>query len=174
MIIAVAIVAAAILLILLVAGMKPNDFTVERSIAVQAPAEKIFPLINDFHNWMQWSPWEALDPALQRTYSGNPSGVGSKYAWHGNKKVGSGAMEVTSASAPHQVVIKLDFITPFEAHNITNFTVTPAGGGASITWTMKGTSPFALKVMDIFMPMDRMVGKDFEKGLAALKTIAEK
>jgi hypothetical protein len=162
----------AIAVVVVLAAMQPNQFRVERQIRITAPASRIFALINDFHAWEGWSPWDKIDPALQRTYSGATAGVGAVYAWQGNSKVGSGRMEIT-ASEPYQaVVLKLDFNTPIEAHNITQFTITESGDTTHVVWAMYGPSNFMTKIMCVFNAMDRMVGKDFEKGLAALSQLA--
>lgn len=163
-----------ILVILAIAATKPATFTIQRITDVDAAPDAIFPLINDFHNWRDWSPWEALDPDLKRKMSGAESGRGAVYEWEGNKKVGSGRMEITETVAPSKVVIKLDFLKPFEAHNLARFTMAPQGGKTRLNWEMTGPSPFMSKVMQVFMNFDKMVGKDFEKGLASLKAIAER
>jgi hypothetical protein len=165
----VALVAA----LLLFATTRPDSFSVERRIVIQAPPEKIQAFIVDFHRWADWSPWEKLDPALKRTFGGPPAGVGSTYAWTGNKDVGSGRMEV-KAAAPEKVSIQLDFIEPFEGHNTADFLFAPKDGGTELRWVMFGPMPFISKVMSVFVSMDSLIGKDFEKGLAQLKTVAEK
>ncbi|HKO55800.1 MAG TPA: SRPBCC family protein [Thermoanaerobaculia bacterium] len=171
----IAIIIVVVIAILLIwAATRPDTFSVQRSATINAPPEKIFPLINDFHAWPTWSPWEKLDPGMKRTYSGAASGKGSVYAWDGNKDVGSGRMELTDSAAPSKVDIKLDFLRPFEAHNITEFTLQPSGGATTVTWRMHGPQPFFAKLMSIFFSMDKMVGKDFETGLANLKAVAEK
>jgi hypothetical protein len=164
----------AIALILILTATKPNTFSVQRATLVRAPAEKIFPLINDFHQWGSWSPYEHKDPAMKRTYGGAASGKGAVYAWDGNRNVGSGRMEILDASAPAKIVIKLDFFTPFEGHNTAEFTMLPQGGATNLTWLMHGPAPFMAKIMHVFMNIDRMVGKDFEIGLANLKRLTEK
>lgn len=159
--------------LLLFAATRPDTFRVERRIVVQAPPEQIQPFIADFRRWPDWSPWEKLDPAMRRTLGGAPAGVGATYAWQGNADVGSGRMEVLQAS-PGQVRIQLDFIEPFEGHNITDFLLAPAVGGTEVRWVMSGPATFVTKLMGVFVSMDAMVGKDFEKGLAQLKAAAEK
>lgn len=160
--------------ILAYAATRPGNFQVQRKTSIQAPPEKIFPLIADFHNWTSWSPWENKDPALKRTYSGAPSGKGAVYAWEGNRNVGSGRMEITDAPAPSKIAIKLDFIKPFEGHNLAGFTLQPEGGATTVTWDMRGPMAFIPKVFGIFVSMDKMIGNDFETGLANLKAVAEK
>jgi uncharacterized protein YndB with AHSA1/START domain len=169
-----AALAIAIAIVLILAAAQPATFSVRRATTVEAPAEKIFPLINDFHQWGSWSPYENKDPAMKRTYSGAASGKGAVYAWDGNKNVGSGKMEILEASAPSKVVIKLDFITPFEGHNTAEFTMLPQGDATNLTWVMRGPMPFMMKVLHVFINMDRMIGKDFEAGLANLKRLTEK
>jgi len=160
-------------LVLAYAATKPDTFRVQRSALVTAPLQAVSPLISDFHAWTAWSPWEKLDPALKRTYSGAASGKGAVYAWEGNAKVGKGRMEITDPTTPSLITIKLDFLKPFEAHNIAEFSLEPQGDATKVTWAMTGPSPYPAKIMQVFMSMDSMVGKDFEKGLANLGTAAE-
>jgi hypothetical protein len=131
-------------------------------------------LINDFHQWGTWSPYEHKDPAMKRTYSGAARGSGAVYAWEGDKNVGSGRMEILEASAPSKIVIKLDFFSPFEAHNTAEFTMLPQDDATRVTWRMHGPAPFMARIMHVFINIDKMVGKDFEVGLANLKRLAEK
>ena len=160
--------------VLIYAATRPDSFRVQRSTILNAPPEKIAPLIGDFHHWEAWSPWEKLDPAMQKTYSGAPAGKGAVYEWSGNSKAGAGRMEILDASSS-KVSIRLDFLKPFEAHNLTDFTLDPQpGGGTRVNWDMHGPMPYLSKVMCLFVSMDKLVGKDFEQGLANLKTVAEK
>ena len=167
------VLAIAIAVILILAATKPDVFRVQRAAAMQAPPQKIFSLIDDFHQWRTWSPWEHRDPAMKRTFSGTESGKGAVYAWDGNKNVGAGRMEILDAVLPSKIVIKLDFIKPFEGHNTAEFTMLPRDGATEVTWAMYGATPFIGKVMHVFMNMDRMIGKDFETGLANLKKAVE-
>jgi hypothetical protein len=167
------IVVVVVVALLLFAASRPNGFRVERTARIKAPAEKIFPLIDDFHAWVSWSPYEKIDPALQRSYSGAEHGKGAVYEWLGNNKVGKGRMEIAQSSPPAKIVIALHFMKPFEARNTAEFTMVPEGDATSVTWAMHGSSPFMAKVMCIFMSMDNMVGKQFEEGLANLKAVAE-
>lgn len=167
-------VVALLLIILGLAAMQPSSFGVKRIIAIKAPPEKIAALITDFHNWGAWSPWEHIDPKLQRTFSGAASGKGAVYNWSGNKDAGIGRMEITEAASPARNVIKLDFAEPIESHNRTEFTLQPQGEMTSVTWDMSGPMPFISKIMSVFVSMDKMIGKDFEKGLANMKAVAEK
>lgn len=158
--------------VLVFAATKPDIFRVARSMRIDAPPEKIVALIDDFHRWGAWSPYEKLDPAMQRTYSGAASGVGARYAWDGNAKAGAGSMEITESSA-RKIAIKLDFSRPFASHNIAGFVLEPQSDATDVTWSMHGPAPFVSKLMQVFFSMDRMVGKDFETGLASLKAAAE-
>jgi Polyketide cyclase / dehydrase and lipid transport len=172
------VLAIAIAIVLILAVTKPVRFSVQRATTVRAPPDKIFPLINDFHQWGTWSPYENKDPAMKRSYSGAESGKGAVYAWDGNKNVGSGRMEILEASVPSKIVIKLDFFKPFEGHNTAEFTMLPQGDATNlttdVTWLMHGPAPFVSKVMQVFMNIDNMIGKDFEVGLANLKKLTEK
>ena len=169
-----AVLAIAIAIVLVLAATKPDTFAVQRAAIVSAPPERIFPLINDFRQWGSWSPYEHKDPAMKRTFSGTPRGTGAVYAWEGDKNVGKGRMEILEASAPSKIVIKLDFFTPFEAHNTAEFTMLPQDDATRVTWRMHGPAPFMARIMHVFINIDKMVGKDFEAGLANLKRLAEK
>jgi uncharacterized protein YndB with AHSA1/START domain len=171
---------AAIVLVVLIGGLliyvatRPDAFRVERSAAIKAPPEKIFAFINDLRQWTLWSPWENIDPALKRTYSGAAGGKGAAYAWEGNSKVGAGRMEILESVPGSKIAIKLDFFKPFEGHNVAEFTFTRAGDVTTVGWAMFGPSPYMSKVMGLVINMDRMIGGQFETGLANLKSIAEK
>lgn len=167
---AVAIVA----IILGLAAMQPDSFSVKRTIAIKAPPEKIFVLVNDFHAWGSWSPWEKLDPNMTRTFSGAQHGQGAIYEWTGNDKVGAGRMEVTEQLVPTRVGIKLDFLKPFKSSNTTVFSLDTRGDTTTVTWDMHGPMAFPSKIMSVFSSMDAMIGKDFERGLANMKAVAEK
>jgi len=163
----------AIAAILIYAATRPDTFRVERRASIKAPPEAIFPLISDFGAWPRWSPWEKMDPEMRRSRSGPAAGKGSVYAWEGNSKVGQGRMEILDAPAPSRVIIKLDFLRPFEAHNVAEFALAPQGDSTLVTWAMHGPNLFIGKVMGLFCNMDKMIGKDFEAGLANLKALAE-
>src|ERR1700733_3358073 len=171
--IAAVVLAVAVAIVLALAATKPASFSVRRAALVKAAPEKIFSLINDFHQWGSWSPYEHKDPAMKRSYSGGAAGRGAVYAWDGNKNVGSGRMEILDASTPSKIVIKLDFFKPFEGHNTAEFTMLPQGDATSVSWVMHGSAPFMSKVMQVFMNIDKMIGKDFEAGLANLKRLTE-
>lgn len=159
--------------VLLYAATRPNDFVVSRSASIKAPAEAIFPLINDFRRWPNWSPYEKLDPDMKRTLSGAESGKGAAYAWQGNSKAGVGRMEITNSVPSSLVALKLDFEKPFRANNIVDFTLTPSGEDTTVTWAMRGGRPFIAKLMGLFMNFDTLIGRDFEAGLANLKRAVE-
>jgi len=169
-----------VVVVVLIAGLlglaatKPDTFRVQRTTSIKAPPEKVFALVNDLRSHGLWSPWEKKDPAMKRTRSGAASGKGAVYAWDGDRNVGKGRMEIAEASPPSKVTLKLDFEKPFEAHNIVNFTMEPRGEATNVTWAMHGPVPFLAKIVHMFIDVDRMVGRDFEAGLANLKTLAEK
>ena len=148
-------------------------YTVERTTIINAPAEKVYAQIVDFHNWRAWSPWDDLDPDMQRSYSGADSGVGAAYAWSGNRKAGEGKMEITEAVEPSTVQIALDFLKPFKSSSTTTFNLKPQGDTTKVTWTMTGPKTLMTRVMGVFKSMDKMVGPDFEKGLTQLKGASE-
>lgn len=158
---------------LLYATTRPN-LVVQRSVVIQAPAEKIYPLLNNFHEWSAWSPWEKLDPGMHKTYTGPESGRGAGYAWQGNKEVGQGSMEITDSAPGNHVTIKLDFIKPFEGHNITEFTLEPQENSTHVTWTLQSNGSYRAKLIGVFVNMDKLIGTDFERGLANLKAVSEK
>ena len=160
--------------VLALAATKPDAFRVERAASIKAPPEKIFALINDLHGWGAWSPYEKKDPAMKRSFGPITAGTGATYEWEGNRNVGQGRMEVLDATPSNKVLIKLDFLKPFEAHNTAEFTLAPKGDTTLVTWAIYGPSAFVTKVMGLFFDMDKMIGKDFEAGLADLKIAAEK
>ncbi|MGH6902585.1 MAG: SRPBCC family protein [Geminicoccaceae bacterium] len=173
-IIAVVLIAVPIAAVLGLAATKPDTFRVQRATSITAPPAKIFAFINDFHSWDAWSPYEHKDPAMKRTFSGPSSGKGAVYEWEGNSDVGQGRMEITDASPPSKLTLKLDFVKPFEAHNVVDFTLEPRGDSTTVTWAMNGPTPYLAKVVHVFFDMDDMVGKDFESGLASLKALSER
>ena len=172
--IVLAVLVAAVAGVLAYAATKPDEFRVQRSTSIKAPAEKIFALINDFRSWTSWSPYEHKDPAMKRTFSGPQIGKGAVYEWDGNSQVGAGRIEIADTAPPSKVMIKLDMIKPLDAHNMVEFTLEPNGDATRVTWAMNGDVPYLAKIMHVFFNMDRMVGHDFEVGLANLKAVAEK
>jgi hypothetical protein len=164
---------ALLALLLIVISLQPATFHVERSITMAAPPEAAFAQVNDLHAWGAWSPWEKLDPAMKRTYEGATAGVGAKYAWVGNEDVGEGRMTVEKSDPGKLVGIKLEFLKPFEATNSATFTFERTPEGNKTTWSMDGNNNFISKAMGLVMDMDKMIGPDFERGLASLKIAAE-
>jgi hypothetical protein len=155
-----------------VVAMRPATYTVTRTATLAASPEVVFPYTNDFHKWLEWSPWDKMEPTQQRMHSGPAAGVGAVYEWSG-KEVGKGRMTLTESVPAQKVAIKLEFIEPFASTNSTVFTLAPAAGGTQVTWTMVGNNNFVGKAFGMFMDFDAMIGKDFEAGLASLKTLAE-
>lgn len=164
--------AGLLVVVLIAAAFRPPEFTIERSTVVNASADRIFPLVSDYHNWAQWSPFDKMDPQMKKIYEGPASGVGAMYAWEGNGNAGAGRM-TTLESDPTHIRIKLEFTKPFPATNDAVFTFEPEAGGTRVTWRMSGHNNFMAKLMGLLMNMDKMVGGEFEKGLAEMKKIAE-
>ncbi len=171
--IAAIVIIVPIAAILAYASTQPDEFRVQRSASIKAPPQKIFPYLNDFRRSVEWSPYEKMDPDMKRVYSGAPIGKGAIYEWDGDKNIGAGRLEIIDAAPPSKLTYTLDFSRPFEAHNIVDFTLDEKGGATEVTWAMHGPMPLISKVMCLFFNMDKMVGGDFEKGLANLKTLAE-
>lgn len=156
-----------------VVALQPTHYHVERSATMNASATVVFNQVNDFHKWDAWSPWAKLDPNMKASYEGTPAGTGAIYSWTGNNQVGQGRMTITDSKPGELVKIKLEFIKPWAATNATNFTFTPQGNQTAVKWTMDGENNFMGKAFGLFMNMDKMIGGDFEKGLAQMKTVAE-
>lgn len=165
-------VVALILVLVAVISTRPSTLHIERSAQIAAPPEVVLAQISDFHRWVAWSPWEKLDPSMKKTFEGPAQGVGAKYAWEGNDKVGKGRMTITDIK-PDRVGIHLEFMAPYSATNETTFSTKPDAGGVKLTWAMDGTNNFMMKAFGMFMNMDSMVGHDFETGLASLKNVSE-
>ncbi len=165
--------AAAILLFVGFVVTRPDAFTYQRTAVLPVPVEVVFPLVNDFHRWNEWSPWARLDAEQKLTFSGPESGTGAGYTWTGNDQVGEGRMTITDSKANEHITIKLEFIRPFAATNTSTFSFSPAEGGTQVTWAMSGDNTFISKAFGVFMDMDAMIGKDFERGLASMKEVAE-
>ena len=152
---------------------RPDTFRVQRSAVIDAPPTQIFPFIEDFRQFTAWSPYEKLDPGMTRTFSGPSRGKGAVYEWHGKAAAGKGRMEIAHTSPPHMVVIRLDFVKPFETNNIVEFMLQEEGSATRVTWAMRGANPYIAKMIQLLFSMDRMVGKDFEMGLSKLKSLVE-
>lgn len=166
------VLAAIVAIILLIASTRPSRMAMARSTSINAPAEKIFPLINDLHAFNTWNPFYKADPAQKGTYSGPSAGVGAKYAWE-SKRMGVGSMTIAKTAAPSRIDMNLDFVKPFPGNNLVTFTIAPKGSASDVTWAMEGPVSFIPKVMGLFFSMDNMMGKAFDDGLADLKKIAE-
>ncbi|MGD0303797.1 MAG: SRPBCC family protein [Candidatus Acidiferrales bacterium] len=167
-------IVAVIVMALVFAAMKPDTLRIERSTVINAPPDKVYALIDDFHEWPRWAPQDREDASMKRTYSGAQSGVGAVSDWSGSGNTGKGRMEITGADASRQVVVTVDFAKPFVAHNVNTFTLAPEGNGTRVSWAMQGTNAYTMKVMSLVMNMDKMMGQHFESGLANLKAAAEK
>ena len=166
-----------VLLVLIVAAVlfvatRPDTYRVERSAMVSAPPQVVFAQIDDFHRWAAWSPWEKLDPQMQKQFGGAASGVGAEYHWSGNDKVGEGRMTITESQPTDRIAIKLEFLKPWASTSTASFTLAPEGEGTRVTWAMDGRHNFMSKAMCVFVSMDKMLGTDFERGLAGLGTVA--
>ena len=169
----VGVLVAIIVILVALASMQPADFRISRSATMAAPAGEVFGQINDFHKWEGWSPWAKLDPTMQTTYEGAPAGSGAIYSWTGNNKVGSGRMTILESKPDSLIRIKLEFLRPFKATNTGEFELAGKGNQTEVTWSMIGRKNFMLKIFGVFMSMDKMVGGDFERGLASMKGIVE-
>jgi uncharacterized protein YndB with AHSA1/START domain len=165
--------AAVVIVFLIVAAFQPADFRITRSATIAAPPAAVFEQINDFHRWDAWSPWAKLDPNAKNSFDGPPAGVGAGFAWAGNKEVGEGRMTITESRPGELVRMKLEFLKPFAATNVAEFTLKPEGNGTVVTWSMSGTNGFMAKCVGLVVNCDKMVGGQFEKGLANMKAIVE-
>ena len=167
------IVGVALAIFLVIVAFSPADFKITRTANMSAMEDTIFEQVNDFHNWENWSPWAKMDPTMQQAYEGAPAGKGAIYTWLGNKKVGQGKMTIMDSKPGKSVLIKLEFLKPFKATNMAEFTFKPMGNQTAVNWTMSGNKNFIFKAVCMFMDMDKVVGADFEKGLAAMKAHVE-
>lgn len=170
----VAAMLLAVLAIIAFAARRPDTFEVRRATRIAAPADRIFPMIADLRAMNTWNPFVEPDPAIEITYSGPPAGKGAVHTWRGNRNVGEGRIEIIDAASPSKVAMQLDMLKPMKASNAVTFTLRPDGNATEVTWTMTGRQMLMGKIMTLFIDCDRMVGGQFEKGLAKLKTIAEK
>ena len=165
--------AVIVIVLVIVVAMQPSEFRVARSATMSAPAPAVFAQVNDFHKWEAWNPWGKIDPAMKQTYEGAPAGVGAIYTWVGNKNVGEGRMTLTESRPSDLIRIKLEFFKPFAGTNIAEFTFKPEGNQTAVTWSMAGKNNFMAKAIHLFMNMDKMIGGQFETGLAQMKLIVE-
>jgi len=167
------VVAILIAIVLAFAATKPKIFSVQRSINIKASPDKIFPLMNDFHNWSGWAPQDKEDRTMKRTYSGAVNGEGAVSEWVSSGSAGKGRMSIVESTPPRMISVQVDFVKPFEAHNINKFTLEPNGDVTTVTWSMHGTNLFIMKLISVFKNMDSVAGKHFESGLGNLKAVAE-
>lgn len=163
---------ALVLLILITAATRPDSFRIERSARIKASGVQVLAILEDFHRWPEWSPWEQLDPTMQRSFSGNANGKGAVYDWTSKGKAGAGRMEIREVEAS-RLLIQLDFFKPFKASNMAEFTWVTEGDATQLNWAMFGPSPFISKLMGLVFNMDKLVGKDFEKGLENMRAVLE-
>lgn len=174
MLIKIGIGLVVLLIVLAIAiATRPDTFRIERSAVISAPANVVFGFVNDFHQWSQWSPWEKLDPHMTRTFSGERAGVGANYSWSGNSKAGEGSMAITESNLGDRIALDLNFLRPFKSQNVIEFTFRPIAQGVQVKWAMVGTNTVTTKAFSLVANMDKMVGKDFEAGLANLKSLSE-
>jgi uncharacterized protein YndB with AHSA1/START domain len=167
------IVAAAVAALLIYAATRPDSFRLERSTTIAAPPDKVFALVNELRQFNVWNPFAKQDPKIEISYDATTAGVSGAYSWRGDKS-GAGRMQIVESVPPRMVTMKLDFTKPFEAHNMVNFMIQPQGEGSKVTWAMHGPMPYLNKLMTIFFSMEKMVGSEFEAGLASLKALAER
>ncbi len=165
--------AAILVILVIVVALQPSDFRIQRSVTIAAPPSVVFAQVNDFHKWEAWSPWAKLDPVAKNTFEGPTEGVGAGFRWAGNNQVGEGAMAILDSRPGELVRIKLEFLKPFQATNTAEFTFAPEGNGTRVTWAMFGQNNFMGKAMSLVMNCDKMVGGQFEQGLASMKAVAE-
>jgi hypothetical protein len=166
-------VAIIIIVFVVIVALQRSEFRVARSATMSAPAPTVFAQVNDFHKWEAWNPWGKIDPAIKQTYEGAPAGIGSVYTWVGNNEVGEGRMTITESRPSDLIVIKLEFFKPFAANSIAEFTFKPEGSQTAVTWSMTGENNFMAKAIHLFMSMDKMIGGQFDKGLASMKSVVE-
>ncbi len=171
--IALAIIAVLLIAFVVLVAMQPTEFRIARSATMSAPVSTVFAQVNDFHHWDAWSPWAKIDPAMKQTYEGAPTGTGASYSWFGNNKVGEGTMTLTESRPNDLIVIKLEFRRPFKATNTSEFAFKENGNQTVVTWSMSGRNGFMFKAFGLFMSIDKMLGGEFEKGLATMKAVVE-
>ncbi|HSC86738.1 MAG TPA: SRPBCC family protein [Polyangiaceae bacterium] len=174
MIVVLVVIVAVVVGLWVVVSRRPDSFRYQREITIPRPATVVFPLIDELRAWQGWSPWEGLDPALERTYEGPAAGVGARYGWKSaHRNVGEGRMEIVESRSPQTVVLSLEFIAPFAAKNVANFELSEKTGSTRVIWSMTGKNTLFNKVFTLFVDMDKLIGKDFEKGLQRLRELAE-
>jgi len=167
------VLAVVVVVFVVIVAMRPSEFRVERSAAMSAPAPAVFAWVNDLHKWQEFSPWAKLDPAAKATFSGSSDGVGAVFEWAGNKQVGEGRMTIIESRPNELIRFRLDFLKPFAATNTAEFTFKPDGDQTVVTWSMTGKNNFMFKAVGLFMNCDKIVGAQFDQGLANLKGLVD-
>ena len=165
--------AVIVIVFVVIVAVQPSEFLIARSAPISAPPGAVFAQVNDFHKWEAWNPWAKIDPAMKQTYDGAPAGTGAIYTWAGNREVGEGRMTIIESRPSDLIRVKLEFMKPFRATNIALFTMKPEGKQTVVTWSMTGKNNFMAKAIHLFMNMDKMIGGQFEKGLADMKSVVE-
>ena len=167
------VVAVIIVVLVVIVALQPNEYRVARSTIISAPAPAVFAQVNDFHKWAAWNPWAKIDPAMKQTYEGAPAGTGAIYTWIGNNEVGQGRMTIIESRPSDLIRIKMEFFKPFAGNSIAEFTFKPESNKTAVTWSMTGNNNFMAKAIHLFVSMEKMIGGQFEKGLASMKSIVE-
>jgi hypothetical protein len=162
-----------VIVLIVIVALQPSEYRVARSTKISAPPAAVFAQVNDFRKWAAWNPWGKIDPAMKQSYEGASAGVGAIYAWTGNNEVGEGRMTITESRPSELIRIKLEFFKPFAGNSLADFTFKPEGDQTAVTWSMTGQSNFTAKAVHLFMNMDKMIGGQFEKGLADMKLVVE-
>lgn len=166
-------IAAIVALLVVIVALQPAGFRVSRATTIDAPPAQVFDQVNDFHRWEAWNPWGKIDPNMKQTYEGSPAGVGAIYRWVGNGNVGEGRMTIIESRPSDRIQIRLEFLKPFAGTNTAEFTFKPEGHQTTLTWSMAGNKNFMTKAIHLVVSMDKMIGSQFEKGLADIKAITE-
>jgi len=166
-------IAVIFIVFVVIVALQPSEFRVARSAAMSAPAPAVFAQVNDFHKWEAWNPWAKIDPAMKQTYEGAPAGTGAVYTWAGDKEVGEGRMTIIESHPSELIRINMEFFKPFAGTSIAEFTFKPEGNQTVVTWSMAGKNNFMAKAIHLFMNMDKMIGGQFDKGLAQMKSVVE-
>lgn len=167
------VIAAILIVFVVIVAVQPSEFQVSRTATMSAPASAVFTQVNDLHKWEAWSPWAKLDPAAKNTFEGPPAGTGAVFSWAGNNQIGEGRMTITESRTNDLIRFNLEFIKPMAGTSTSEFKFKPEGNQTTVTWSMSGKNNFIAKAMCLFVSMDKMLGGEFEKGLASIKSIVE-
>ena len=167
------VVAVIVVVFVIVVVLQPSEYRVARTATMSAPPTAVFAQVNDFHKWAAWNPWGKIDPAMKQNYEGAPAGVGAIYKWAGNNEVGEGRMAITESRPSDLIRVQMEFFKPYAGNGTAEFTFKPEGNQTAVTWSMTGQNNFMAKAIHLFMNMDKMIGGQFEKGLADMKSIVE-